>query len=695
MRSLAEPVNPSRRATVEFGFGHNFGQVQVHAHLPYRIQTKLAVSQPGDQYEQEADRVAEQLTGATLPPVSEEKQAAPLSGTEPGVQRMPTNGAAASPEVVPTPAPAMPEPASPEATPRAGLIVEDEAGELGLGQMRKTEFLDELQRAVCSVADAELAAVDQSIEGCPYIERWIGYYRTRDSQHVERAIRRYAPETAGVTAARDYIPLIGERVRRAVAVWARTGEITGVPEGVSTEMPGAGTETGAEGTPTAAGSVQFKGRDGGAVEARDLMAMRAQLDSGRALDTPVKSQMESAFGYDFSRVRVHTNSKAATVSKSLNARAFTIGSDIAFASGEYQPGTLIGDALIAHELAHVVQQGGGVGSSTALMQMGETGYNALEEDADQSAVGAIVSLWSGAKGALAEIAQNAMPRLRSGLRLSRCPAKTQTTPREKVAEPKKEETKEAAKPVSVTHAADMKCEPEPKTWDEIRNIPGLSAGVLGLTQAAPLSLGLEYKSENGKCKLTITDEPRLRFIHFVHTKAGDYKFGTVTIPFDPCKGKVGDLYFRITPDMAEKIKQGEIEHCEDEKIAFSLSWERYMQAIREVAATEIPGNDVPACETEVYKRLTEKTGIEVSKWKSVAQCLLDKTLERDNIWHKVEIFSGGAIDPDKVSKFILDANCTSLTLELDHTKLLTEIGNDKHQKHPSKDLIKGCGEKQP
>ena len=129
--------------------------------------------------------------------------------------------------------------------------------------------------------------------------------------------------------------------------------------------------------------------------------------------------MESAFGTSFSHVRAHTDAGAAALSGSLNARAFTVGEHIAFGSGEYKPGTLIGDAIIAHELAHVAQQGR-TSSSTASMQKGGTGYSSLEEDADRSAVGAVVSLWSGAKGALATITQNAMPRLRSGLKLQRC-----------------------------------------------------------------------------------------------------------------------------------------------------------------------------------------------------------------------------------------------------------------------------------
>jgi hypothetical protein len=131
----------------------------------------------------------------------------------------------------------------------------------------------------------------------------------------------------------------------------------------------------------------------------------------------VKSRMEAAFGHSFDRVRVHADSRSAQLSSNLNARAFTVGHDVAFAAGEYQPGTPIGDALIAHELAHVIQQGDGASGPLA---KGETEYDSLEEDADVSAVNAMVSLWSGAKGSLKEIGKNAMPRLRSGLKLQRC-----------------------------------------------------------------------------------------------------------------------------------------------------------------------------------------------------------------------------------------------------------------------------------
>ena len=62
------------------------------------------------------------------------------------------------------------------------------------------------------------------------------------------------------------------------------------------------------------------------------------------------------FGHDFSGVRIHSDPRAATLASTLNARAFTLGRDIVFGRGEYSPGTAGGNRLLAHELAHVVQQ---------------------------------------------------------------------------------------------------------------------------------------------------------------------------------------------------------------------------------------------------------------------------------------------------------------------------------------------------
>ncbi|MDF3308893.1 DUF4157 domain-containing protein [Rhodococcus sp. T2V] len=78
--------------------------------------------------------------------------------------------------------------------------------------------------------------------------------------------------------------------------------------------------------------------------------------AGHPLDGATRAYMEPSFGHDFSRVRVHTDTKAAESARAVNARAFTVGQCIYFDSGEYRPDTLSGKRLLAHELAHTIQQ---------------------------------------------------------------------------------------------------------------------------------------------------------------------------------------------------------------------------------------------------------------------------------------------------------------------------------------------------
>jgi hypothetical protein len=79
-------------------------------------------------------------------------------------------------------------------------------------------------------------------------------------------------------------------------------------------------------------------------------------DSGRPLDPATRNFMEAGFGFDFDGVRVHDDAKAAASARGVAARAYTVGSHVAFDSGAYRPGDPQGDRLLAHELAHVVQQ---------------------------------------------------------------------------------------------------------------------------------------------------------------------------------------------------------------------------------------------------------------------------------------------------------------------------------------------------
>ena len=79
---------------------------------------------------------------------------------------------------------------------------------------------------------------------------------------------------------------------------------------------------------------------------------------GQPLPMPVRAFFEPRFGYDFSQVRVHTDSRASESARAVNALAYTVGRDIVFGSGQYMLGTESGKRLLAHELTHVVQQRG-------------------------------------------------------------------------------------------------------------------------------------------------------------------------------------------------------------------------------------------------------------------------------------------------------------------------------------------------
>ncbi|HEY9835305.1 MAG TPA: DUF4157 domain-containing protein, partial [Vampirovibrionales bacterium] len=107
-------------------------------------------------------------------------------------------------------------------------------------------------------------------------------------------------------------------------------------------------------------TVQRKEAIEGGTASSDLEStIRQARSSGRPLGKPIRRQMEGAFGTDFSGVRVHTNNTADTLNHSLSARAFTTGNNIFFKQGEYNPASSRGQELLAHELTHVVQQGGG------------------------------------------------------------------------------------------------------------------------------------------------------------------------------------------------------------------------------------------------------------------------------------------------------------------------------------------------
>jgi hypothetical protein len=123
-------------------------------------------------------------------------------------------------------------------------------------------------------------------------------------------------------------------------------------------------------------------QDGGPITDDLSTRINSKRGSGGSLDSAIQASMSSQMGYDFSGVKVHTDSESDQLNKALGAKAFTTGSDIYFSSGSYNPGSSEGQDLLAHELTHVVQQGGQAPSGPLTLGPADDAY---EREADSMA----------------------------------------------------------------------------------------------------------------------------------------------------------------------------------------------------------------------------------------------------------------------------------------------------------------------
>jgi hypothetical protein len=122
----------------------------------------------------------------------------------------------------------------------------------------------------------------------------------------------------------------------------------------------------AGGTPAASGGIHggvqraaTRSQGAGPLDPEVAAEIDAQRGGGSPLPRDVRADMEHHLGHDLEGVRVHTGPAADAVSRSVQAEAFTTGSDVFFSQGRYDPGSATGRSLLAHELTHVVQQSTG------------------------------------------------------------------------------------------------------------------------------------------------------------------------------------------------------------------------------------------------------------------------------------------------------------------------------------------------
>jgi len=222
-------------------------------------------------------------------------------------------------------------------------------------------------------------------------------------------------------------------------------------------------------------------------------------------------------------------------------------------------------------------------------------------------------------------------------------------------------------------AEESDCTPSPETYDKVRSFDKDNIA-LGLTHPH-IEFSWKPQFTKGTCSVKLS-KAKLSFKPFVFTKEGTYVFGPAVDKSGTCKGKL-DHILKITGPMAERIEQGEREHCEDVRLAFSLSYEKYNKACEDLGVG-FPAANAKECSAQVSARLKDAVGIDPSQWTKVADCLVNKTMERDSKekgWHLARL--EGSFDKD----------CKHFTSTPDPNRSLPEVG-----KHPSSALVKGCGE---
>lgn len=283
------------------------------------------------------------------------------------------------------------------------VIVEDQGAQVASGQLRKTDFLLKVEPLLREAAKAILGPA-ADVAGCPYIAKYLALFRDKPAADVEKFVRRYTGSTAQEVQQllRDVIA----RVKVGVTVWKETHTL---PADVVQADPVA-----AQAAQYAAPPIQRKADNGQVSGGPSKPAeVLERLGDGAPLDPSTQARMERAFGTSFSDVRIHTDSHGNALAQEHSALAFAVGSHVAFAPGRYQPGSIEGDALLAHELTHVLQQRGATASASK--DVSEVG-DASEKDADRGAANAVAQLHGGDKAS----GDKATSNVSSDLQLQRC-----------------------------------------------------------------------------------------------------------------------------------------------------------------------------------------------------------------------------------------------------------------------------------
>jgi hypothetical protein len=263
------------------------------------IQAKLKVGPPGDVYEQEADRVADEV----------------MRIPEPGVQRQAEEEE--EEDIIQT------KPLAEQISPLVQRQVEEEEKE---EEILQTKESSKQSPAVSSNLETYIQSL--KTEGTHLPESTRAFFEPRFG-HDSSKVKLHTNTRAAELARTEITPLM----QRQESLGEEKDE-----ELIQTKIA---RDLTSEVTPAISSGIQLL--QGG----------------GRPLSGTERSFFEPRFGADFSNVRIHSGKRASNAAQSVNARAFTFGHNVVFGAGEYSPNALAGRKLLAHELMHVVQQNGG------------------------------------------------------------------------------------------------------------------------------------------------------------------------------------------------------------------------------------------------------------------------------------------------------------------------------------------------
>lgn len=127
------------------------------------------------------------------------------------------------------------------------------------------------------------------------------------------------------------------------------------------------------------------GREGGTLDADLSGEIESHVGGGSPIPAALRRSMEGAFGRDLGSVRLHTDARAALLSRQVAARAFTVGHDVFFGAGEYRPDTPDGRHTLAHELAHTAAGGATARRVFGIGESKKTDQQKLDEERKKAA----------------------------------------------------------------------------------------------------------------------------------------------------------------------------------------------------------------------------------------------------------------------------------------------------------------------